>query len=131
MVRPLDFKSEEELAVAPSPFAIASLIQLRKLQTGNNVQQRYTFKLSLARALYRRGHQREDLLKGSFCWPARTIYHQSSSRLHATAGVPTRGHEHEFGHWYRAAACARQNRATDQPNPHLEWTRLLMGGLGA
>ena len=63
IVKLLDFKSEEELAVDPSPFAIASLIQLRKLQAGKNVQRRYAFKLALVHELYRRGYQRGDVLK--------------------------------------------------------------------
>ncbi|MHB8972315.1 MAG: hypothetical protein ACYC3X_15595 [Pirellulaceae bacterium] len=63
IVKLLDFKSEQELAVDSSPFAIASLIQLRKLQAGPDVQRRYTFKLALAHALYRRGYERNDVLK--------------------------------------------------------------------
>ncbi len=63
IVKMLDFKSEEQLTADPSPFAIASLIQLRKLQAGRSAQRRYAFKLALVRALYRRGYQREDILK--------------------------------------------------------------------
>ena len=63
IVKLLDFKSEQELALDPSPFAIASLIQLRKLQAGPDVQRRYTYKLALAHALYRRGYERNDVLK--------------------------------------------------------------------
>jgi hypothetical protein len=38
-------ETEEDLAADPSPFALASLIQLRKIQAGRDVQQRYRFKL--------------------------------------------------------------------------------------
>ena len=45
-VKLLDYKTEEELLADPSPFAIASLVQLRKLQAGGDVYQRYAFKLA-------------------------------------------------------------------------------------
>jgi hypothetical protein len=63
IVKLLDFKSEEELAKDPSPFAIAALVQLRKLQAGGDIERRYAFKVSLAQELYRRSYQREDILK--------------------------------------------------------------------
>ena len=53
----------EELAADPSPFALASLIQLRKIQAGRDVQQRYRFKLAFIRELYSRGYARDDILK--------------------------------------------------------------------
>ena len=62
-VKLLDYKTEEELAADPSPFALASLIQLRKIQAGRDVQQRYRFKLAFIRALYSRGYERDDILK--------------------------------------------------------------------
>ena len=62
-VKLLDYKTEAELLADPSPFAIASLVQLRKLQAGGDVYQRYAFKLALARQLYQRGYNREGVLK--------------------------------------------------------------------
>jgi hypothetical protein len=62
-VKLLDYKTEAELLADPSPFAIASLVQLRKLQAGGDVYQRYAFKLALARQLYQRGYNRDDVLK--------------------------------------------------------------------
>ena len=62
-VKLLDYKTEAELLTDPSPFAIASLVQLRKLQAGGDVDQRYAFKLALARQLYQRGYNRESVLK--------------------------------------------------------------------
>ena len=63
VVKLLDYKTEEELAADPSPFALASLIQLRKIQAGRDVQQRYRFKLAFIRELYSRGYERDDILK--------------------------------------------------------------------
>jgi len=63
VVKLLDYKSPEELAADPSPFAVASQVQLSKLQAGSDVQRRFEFKLALARQLYRRGYDREDVLK--------------------------------------------------------------------
>jgi len=42
---------------------LASLIQLRKIQAGRDVQQRYRFKLAFIRELYSRGSERDDILK--------------------------------------------------------------------
>ena len=47
VVKLLDCKTAQELAVDPSLFAIASLVQLRKLQAGGDVHRRYAFKLTL------------------------------------------------------------------------------------
>ena len=63
VVKLLDHKSEQELVVDPSPFALASLIQLRKLQAGGDMERRYGFKLALVRELYHRGYDRDDVLK--------------------------------------------------------------------
>ena len=63
IVKLLDYKSEQELAADPSPFAVASLVQLSKLQAGSDADRRFEFKLALARQLYRRGYDREDVLK--------------------------------------------------------------------
>ena len=63
MVKLLDYKSEDELTRDRSPFAVASLVQLRKLQAGSDMERRYHFKLSLARELYHRGYGREDVLR--------------------------------------------------------------------
>ena len=63
VVKLLDYKTEEELAADPSPFALASLIQLRKIQAGRDVQQRYRFKLAFIRELYSRGYEQDDILK--------------------------------------------------------------------
>jgi len=63
VVKLLDYKTEEELAADPSPFALASLIQLRKIQAGRDVQQRYRFKLAFIRELYSRGSEQDDILK--------------------------------------------------------------------
>jgi hypothetical protein len=62
-VKLLDYKTEQELLADPSPFAIASLVQLRKLQAGGDVHRRYRFKLTLARQLYQRGYNREGVLR--------------------------------------------------------------------
>ena len=63
IVKLLDYKTEDELAADPSPFALASLIQLRKIQAGSDIQQRYQFKLAYIRELYSRGYERDDILK--------------------------------------------------------------------
>ncbi len=63
MVKLLDYKTEEQLASDPSPFAVASLVQLRKIQAGGDMEHRYNFKLALLRELYRRGYRRDDILK--------------------------------------------------------------------
>ena len=52
IVKLLEFKSEEELIVDPSPFAVASLVQLRKFQAGPDVHRRYVYKVALVRELY-------------------------------------------------------------------------------
>ena len=57
IVKLLDYKSEQELAGDPSPFALASLVQLRKLQAGGDVTSRYGSKLAF-RELYREGYER-------------------------------------------------------------------------
>jgi len=63
MVKLLDYRSEAQLQADPSLFAFASLVQLRKIQAGANVERRYEFKLELATQLYQPGQQREDVLK--------------------------------------------------------------------
>ncbi len=63
VVKLLDFRTEAELTDDPSPCAIATLVQLRKLQAGRDSTRRYTYKVALVRALYRRGYQRDDVLK--------------------------------------------------------------------
>ena len=42
---------------------LASLIQLRKLQAGGDMERRYGFKLAIVRELYHRGYDRDDVLK--------------------------------------------------------------------
>ena len=63
VVKLLDYRTADELAADPSPFALASLIQLRKIQAGRDVQQRYRFKLAFIRELYSRGSEQDDILK--------------------------------------------------------------------
>ena len=63
VVKLLDHKSPQELTADPSPFAVASLVQLSKLRAGNDAQRRFDYKLALARELYRRGYSHEDVLK--------------------------------------------------------------------
>jgi len=63
MVKLLDHKTEDQLASDPSPFAVASLVQLRKIQAGGDMEHRYNFKLALLRELYRRGYTRDKILK--------------------------------------------------------------------
>jgi hypothetical protein len=63
IVKLLDYKTEEEMAADPSPFALASLVQLRKIQAGKDVQQRYQFKLAFIRELYSRNYTRDDIIK--------------------------------------------------------------------
>ncbi len=63
IVKLLDYRSPQQLAADPSPFAVASLVQLSKLQAGGDMHRRYGFKLALARHLYERGYDREDVLK--------------------------------------------------------------------
>ncbi len=62
-VKLLDHKTEAELLVDPNPFAIASLVQLRKLQAGSDKQRRYHFKTSLIRELYSRAYAKDDIIK--------------------------------------------------------------------
>ena len=63
IVKLLDYRSPQQLSADPSPFAVASLVQLSKLQAGGDMHRRYGFKLALARQLYERGYDREDVLK--------------------------------------------------------------------
>jgi len=63
MVKLLDHKTEDQLASDPSPFAVASLVQLRKIQAGGDMEHRYNFKLARLRELYRRGYTRDKILK--------------------------------------------------------------------
>ena len=51
VVKLLDYKSEQGLADDPSPFAVVSLVQLRKLQAGSDVHRRFEFKRVLARTV--------------------------------------------------------------------------------
>jgi len=62
-VKLLDYRTETRLRADPRLFAFASLVQLRKIQAGANVEHRYEFKLELAAQLYRPGQRREDVLK--------------------------------------------------------------------
>ena len=63
VVKLLDYKSPQDLTADPSPFAVASLVQLSKLRAGSDAQRRFDYKLALARELYRRGYDHEDVLK--------------------------------------------------------------------
>jgi hypothetical protein len=63
VVKLLDYKTEAELMADPSPFAVASLVQLRKIQAGRDFQQRYRFKLALIREMYSRAYPRDDIIK--------------------------------------------------------------------
>ena len=63
MVKLLGHRTEEQLASDPSPFAVASLVQLRKIQAGADMEHRYDFKLALLRELYRREYRRDDILR--------------------------------------------------------------------
>ena len=56
VVKLLDFKTEAELMSDPSPFALASLIQLRKLRIGSDSEKLLTGKLEMARELFSRGY---------------------------------------------------------------------------
>ena len=47
VVKLLDYKSQQELTADPSPFAVASLVQLSKLRAGSDVRRRFDFKLAL------------------------------------------------------------------------------------
>ncbi len=55
-VKLLDFKTEAELLADPSPFALVSLIQLRKLQAGTDANRIFVEKRELAREVFRRGY---------------------------------------------------------------------------
>ena len=59
----LDYKTEEELRGDSNPFAIASLVQLRKLQAGRNVRHRFRYKVALAWELYGRDYSADYVLK--------------------------------------------------------------------
>ena len=63
VVKLLDYKTEEELLGDSNPFAIASLVQLRKLQAGRNVQHRFRYKVALAWELYGRDYSPDYVLK--------------------------------------------------------------------
>jgi hypothetical protein len=63
VVKLLSHRTTRELEDDPSPMAVVSLVQLSKLRAGSDADRRYEFKLALARALYRRGYGREDVLK--------------------------------------------------------------------
>ena len=63
VVKLLDYKTEEELLGDSNPFAIASLVQLRKLQAGRNVRHRFRYKVALAWELYGRDYTADYVLK--------------------------------------------------------------------
>ncbi len=63
IVKLLDHKTEAELVTDPSPFAIVSLVQLRKLQAGSDMQRRHQFKLALTRELYSRNYTKDDIIR--------------------------------------------------------------------
>ena len=63
VVKLLDYKTQEELRGDSNPFAIASLVQLRKLQAGRNVQHRFRYKVALAWELYGRDYSPDYVLK--------------------------------------------------------------------
>ena len=63
VVKLLDYKTEEELRGDSNPFAIASLVQLRKLQAGRNVRHRFRYKVALAWELYGRDYSADYVLK--------------------------------------------------------------------
>ncbi len=56
VVKLLDFKTESELRANPSPFALASLIQLKKLEVGSDSERLLAGKLEMARAMFQRGY---------------------------------------------------------------------------
>ncbi len=60
-VKLLQFMSESALRSHPSPFAMASLIQLRKLKTGSNVEQLLAGKIEMARELFGRGFSSDQV----------------------------------------------------------------------
>lgn len=60
-VKLLDFKTERQLLNDPSPFAVASLIQLRKLRIGSATEPLLASKLEMARELFRRGYSSEKI----------------------------------------------------------------------
>jgi hypothetical protein len=63
VVKLLDFKSEAELLADPSPFAIASLVQLRKLKAKGDVQRKFRYKVELARELIHREYSKDFAMK--------------------------------------------------------------------
>ena len=61
-VKLLDYKTEAELLADPSPFAVVSLVQLRKLQAGNDMARRFEYKVAETRRLLgNRGWSDEDI----------------------------------------------------------------------
>ena len=63
IVKLLDFKSEKQLLADPSPFAIASLVQLRKLKGKGDVRRKFRYKIELARELLHRDYSKDFALK--------------------------------------------------------------------
>ena len=63
VVKLLDYKTEDELLGDSNPFAIASLVQLRKLQAGRNFRHRFRYKVALAWELYGRDYSADYVLK--------------------------------------------------------------------
>ncbi len=63
VVKLLDFKTESELLADPSPFALVSLIQLRKLQAGTDAERVFLEKSQLARELFGRGYSAERVCR--------------------------------------------------------------------
>lgn len=53
---------EKELENNDNPFAIATRIQLKKIEAGKDVDKRYNFKLNFTRELYRKGYSREKII---------------------------------------------------------------------
>jgi len=62
-IKLIDYKDKiEELEASHNPFGIIVVAHLKALATKKDYQSRFTWKLSLVKALYNKGYSREDIL---------------------------------------------------------------------
>ena len=66
IVKLLDYKTEEELEADPSPFAVVSLVQLRKLEAAGDMARRFEFKVAETRRLLSNKGWSEDDIRNLF-----------------------------------------------------------------
>lgn len=64
VIKLLDFEDqEEELAQNPNPFAVVTRVQLAKLRSERDPDQRYSFRMALTKELYDREYTKEQVIR--------------------------------------------------------------------